>query len=154
MLPIPMNELMQQNFKAVGMDIDFDVVEWGAMLVGVRSPPTSPQSHGVDGINISLHFTDPGAMFRYYSSDSFAPNGFNWGQFSTPELDKKLRAAQATLDVNQQMKLLAEAHSIVVDEAAWLFIVHDLNPRAMNKKVTGFKPAQSWSQDFTQITMA
>jgi len=26
MMPIPMNEFMQQNFKAVGMDIDFDVV--------------------------------------------------------------------------------------------------------------------------------
>ncbi len=33
MLPIPMNEFMQQNFKAVGMDVDFDVVEWGTMLV-------------------------------------------------------------------------------------------------------------------------
>ena len=52
------------------------------------------------------------------------------------------------------MELLHKAHAIVVDEAPWLYIVHDLNPRAMNKKVTGFKPAQSWSQDFTQITMA
>ncbi len=38
MLPIPMNEFMQQNFNAVGIDIDFDVVEWGTMLVAVRSP--------------------------------------------------------------------------------------------------------------------
>ncbi len=44
--------------------------------------------------------------------------------------------------------------AIVVDGAPWLFIVHDLNPRAMSKKVTGFKPAQSWYQDFTQISMA
>jgi hypothetical protein len=50
-------------------------------------------------------------------------------------------------------KLLAQAHAIVVDEAPWLFIVHDLNPRAMSKKVTGFHPAQSWYQDFTQISM-
>ena len=32
-----MNEFMQQNFKAVGMDIDFDVVEWGTMLVAIRN---------------------------------------------------------------------------------------------------------------------
>jgi hypothetical protein len=32
--------------------------------------------------------------------------------------------------------------------------VHDLNPRALSKKVVGFKPAQSWYQDFTQISMA
>ena len=51
-------------------------------------------------------------------------------------------------------ELLAQAHAMVVDGAPWLFIVHDLNPRAMSKKVTGFKPAQSWYQDFTQISMA
>ena len=51
------------------------------------------------------------------------------------------------------MKLLGEAHSILVDEAAWLYICHDLNPRAMSTSVKNFRPAQSWSQDFTQITM-
>ena len=71
MMPIPMNEFMQQNFKAVGMDIDFDVVEWGTMLVAIRNAPTAPQSHGVDGVNISLSFTDPSSMFRYYAIDSF-----------------------------------------------------------------------------------
>jgi hypothetical protein len=32
--------------------------------------------------------------------------------------------------------------------------VHDLNPRALSPKVTNFHPAQSWSQDFTQISMS
>ena len=41
----------------------------------------------------------------------------------------------------------------MVDEAPWLFIVHDLNPRAMSKKVKGFNPAQSWYQDFTSISI-
>jgi hypothetical protein len=50
--------------------------------------------------------------------------------------------------------LLAQAHGLVVDDAPWLWIVHDLNPRAMSKKVQNFHPAQSWFQDFTQITMA
>jgi hypothetical protein len=33
-------------------------------------------------------------------------------------------------------------------------ICHDLNPRAMSKRVLNFHPARSWSRDFTQITMA
>jgi hypothetical protein len=28
---------------------------------------------------------------------------------------------------------LTQAHPIVVDKAPWLFIVHDLNPRAMSQ---------------------
>ena len=154
MMPIPMNEFMQQNFKAAGMDIDFDVVEWGTMLVAIRNAPTAPQSHGVDGVNISLSFTDPSSMFRYYAIDSFSPTNYNWGHWSNQEFTDLVRKAQATFSADEQMELLQKAHAIVVDEAPWLYIVHDLNPRAMNKKVTGFKPAQSWSQDFTQITMA
>jgi peptide/nickel transport system substrate-binding protein len=154
MMPIPMNEFMQQNFKNVGMDIDFDVVEWGTMLVAIRSDPKSTQSHGVDGVNISLSFTDPSSMFRYYAKDSFSPVNYNWGHWDNQEATGLLKQASATFDKAEQDQLLARAHAIIVDEAPWLFIVHDLNPRAMSKKVTGFKPAQSWSQDFTQISMA
>jgi peptide/nickel transport system substrate-binding protein len=153
MMPIPMNEFMQQNLKAVGMDIEFDVVEWGTMLVAVRSDPKATQSHGVHGINISLSFTDPSSMFRYYASDSFSPVNYNWGHWDNAEATALLRKAQATFDPEEVTRLLADAHSIVVDQAPWLFIVHDLNPRALNKKVTGFKPAQSWYQDFTQISI-
>jgi peptide/nickel transport system substrate-binding protein len=154
MVPIPMNEFMQQNFKAVGMDIDFDVVEWGTMLVAIRNAPTAPQSHGDDGVNISLSYTDPSSMFRYYATDSFSPVNYNWGHWANEEATALLRKAQATFNPAEQTELLAKAHAIVVDEAPWLFIVHDLNPRALSAKVQGFKPAQSWYQDFTQITMA
>ncbi|HYZ23659.1 MAG TPA: ABC transporter substrate-binding protein [Rhodopila sp.] len=153
MVPIPMNEFMQQNFAAVGMDIDFDVVEWGTMLVAVRSDPAAPQSHGDNGINISLSFTDPSSMFRYYAKDSFSPTNYNWGHWDNAEASDLLRKAQATFNKDEQTALLAKAHAIVVDQAPWLFIVHDLNPRALSKRVTGFRPAQSWYQDFTQISM-
>jgi ABC-type transport system substrate-binding protein len=154
MVPLPMNEFMQENFKAVGMDIDFDVVEWGTMLVAVRSAPSAPQSHGDDGVNISLSWVDPSTMFRYYAEDSFSPTNYNWGHFASDEATALLKQAQASFDPEQQAKLLAAAHTIVVDQAAWLFIVHDLNPRAMSKKVQNFVPVQSWFIDFTQISMA
>lgn len=153
MVPIPMNELMQQNFAAVGMEIDFDVVEWGTMLVAIRNVPGSTPTHGVDAINISLSYTDPSSMFRYYASESASPVNYNWGHFKNDTLDDLLRKAQSVFDAEEQTKLLAQAHAIVVDEAPWLFIVHDQNPRGLAKKVKNFQPAQSWYQDFTQITI-
>lgn len=153
MMPIPMNEFMQQNFKAVGIDIEFDVVEWGTMLVAIRNNPTAPQSHGVHGINISLSYTDPSSMFRYYATDSFAPTNYNWGHWKNDECTELLRKAQATFSADEQLALLQKAHAIVVDECPWLYIVHDLNPRGLSKKVQGFQPAQSWYQDFTKIQM-
>jgi peptide/nickel transport system substrate-binding protein len=154
MLPIPMNEFVQQNMKAVGIELEFDVVEWGTMLVGIRSDPHATQSHGVHGINISLSSVDPSTMFRYYAIDSFSPTNFNWGHFANEEATALLRKAQSTFDAAEQTRLLGEAHAIVVDQAAWLFMCHDLNPRAMSKKVQGFQPVQSWFVDLTTVSLA
>ncbi len=154
MLPIPMNEFMQQNFAAVGMQIDFDVVEWGTMLVAIRSDPKASQSHGDQGINISLSSVDPSTMFRYYAKDSFSPTNYNWGHWDDAAGDRPAEKGAGQLRSGEQTKLLAQAHGQIVDQAPWLFIVHDLNPRAMSKKVQGFIPVQSWFVDFTQISMA
>jgi peptide/nickel transport system substrate-binding protein len=40
---------------------------------------------------------------------------------------------------------------LIVDEAPWVWIVHDLKSRAMSAKVKGFQPVQSWFQDFTSV---
>jgi peptide/nickel transport system substrate-binding protein len=45
-------------------------------------------------------------------------------------------------------------HEIVVEDGGRVFIVHDLNPRALSPRVKGFVQAQSWFQDLTPITVA
>ena len=67
--------------------------------------------------------------------------------------DGLLQQAQRTFDPTVRDRILAEAHALVVDEAPWVWIAHDLDRRAMSAKVKGFHPAQSWSQDFTSISM-
>ena len=52
------------------MELEFEVVEWGTMLVAIRSAPSTPQAMGVDAINSSLSFTDPSTLYRYYHSES------------------------------------------------------------------------------------
>lgn len=53
-----------------------------------------------------------------------------------------------------QDAILAQIHTRVVDEALFLFVAHDLNPRAMSRKVRGFVQARNWSQDLTPISLA
>jgi hypothetical protein len=38
---------------------------------------------------------------------------------------------------------------MLVEEAPWIFVVHDLNPRALSPKVKGFVHPQSWFVDLT-----
>jgi hypothetical protein len=46
---------------------------------------------------------------------------------------------------------LAQLHTRIVDQAMWIWVVHDLNPRALGPKVTGYVEAQSWFQDLTPV---
>lgn len=153
MLPLPMNEFLQQTLAQCNINIDFEVVEWGTMLVAFRNDPTGPQSLGVDAMNISLVSSDISQMARWFWSANMAPNGSNWGHFQNAEYDKllgEIQVASGDADVSAKVKRLNE---IVVDEAPWLWIVHDLNARAMSDKVTGFVSAQSWFQDFTPVDL-
>ena len=68
------------------------------------------------------------------------------------EVVDKLRAYYG-FDKAEQTKALSDAHTYAVDQALWIWIVHDLNPRAMSPKVKGFVQSQSWFQDLTTITM-
>ena len=61
-----------------GFDISFEVVEWGAMLVALRYPPTSQQALGSDAMNISLPpSTYISQMALYFVSSNLPPKGCN-----------------------------------------------------------------------------
>jgi ABC-type transport system substrate-binding protein len=153
MLPIPMNEFLQQNLKPLGFDLAFDVVDWGMMIIARRNLASAPMSHRDDALNNSLNWPDPQAIGRLFQGQYIPPNGGNWGSYTNPKVEKLLNEAYASFDEKTMNELIAKAHAIIVDDAPWLFVVHDLNPRAMSPKVKGFVPAQSRFRDFTHVTI-
>jgi peptide/nickel transport system substrate-binding protein len=153
MQPLPMNEFLQQSLKQCGFDVTFEVVEWGAMLVAYRNHPTSPAVKGVDAINISLVASDVSQMSRWFHQGNFAPNGSNWGHWKTPTAEAAWNKIDHATDPKEMEAQIRIVHEQLVDDAPWLWIVHDLNPRAMSKRVRGFVSAQSWFQDLTRVDM-
>jgi ABC-type transport system substrate-binding protein len=154
MLPLPMNEYLQENLKqACNINIEFEVVEWTVLLNSARQVPDSPNLRGSMAINVSSPSSDVGIMARYFSSANFAPNGFNFEQWKDEEFDSALATLAESSDPETIRKSYRKAHERLVDNPPWLFIVHDLNPRAMSKKVQGFVSAQSWFLDMSLVSM-
>src|SRR5690606_38186591 len=153
MQPLPMNEFLQQTLSECWFDISFEVVEWGTILVALRSDPVGPQALGADAMNISLVSSDISQMARWFWSANFTPPGSNWGHWKNEEFDTLLTNIQNSTDPTLMQKSLPRLNEILVDDAPWLWVVHDLNPRAMTKNVKGFVSAQSWFQDFTSVTV-
>jgi peptide/nickel transport system substrate-binding protein len=154
MLPLPMNEYLQQNLKdACGVEVDYDVVEWQVLLTAGRATPDSPSLQGAMALNISSPSSDPGVMARYFSSANFAPNGFNFEQWKDDLFDQALKSIEVETDPKVITAAYREANERLVDNPPWLFIVHDLNPRAMSPKIKGFVSPQSWFVDLTLVGM-
>ena len=153
MLPLAMNELVQKNLKDVGIDVDLQPIEWNSLTQRFRSGFTG-ENAGLNAWNISWNFVEPFSAFgRFFHSKSVPPTSVNTMPFINPEADKLLDEAERTFDLAKQDAILAKLHELVVDEAPWIFIVHDLNPRAMSAKVKGFVPPQSWFVDLTQVSV-
>jgi peptide/nickel transport system substrate-binding protein len=142
MQPLTMNEAVQQNLKEVGIDIAFEVIEWNALLGIWRDGAKAPSNRGVTAINISYGAADPYSGFvRFLKTDLAPPVANNWGYFSDPDYDAVIDRLNETFDPTAQDALVAELHGKVVEDALFLFIAHDLNPRAMSRKVRGFVQA-------------
>jgi ABC-type transport system substrate-binding protein len=154
MLPLQMNEYMQQNLKDAFFDVEFEVVEWQALLDLWRAGAKAPQVKGAHGVNVSYQIMDPfNAITRFLRSDLAPPAGVNFGFFSDPEYDKLLREAQLAFDPKERDAALAKVHTKMVDDASFIWVVHDVAPRAMSKKVKGFVQAKNWFQNLSGITM-
>jgi ABC-type transport system substrate-binding protein len=82
-----------------------------------------------------------------------APNGANWGGYSNPKVDELALRAFATFDEAERDKLVAQIHETTSADAVRVFIVSDLNPRALSPKLSGFVQARSWFQDITPVAV-
>ncbi|ANN68649.1 ABC transporter substrate-binding protein [Bordetella bronchialis] len=152
MQPLPMNEFVQENLKAVGFDVELEVMEWEALRARRRAGSDAPENKGVDGINNSFGYWDPDiGLIGTSWSRMRPPAGYNWGGFSDKQADELAAKAKVEFDPKKQDALLAQLHARIVDQAMWIWVVHDLNPRALAPNVKGFVQAQSWFQDLTPV---
>ncbi len=152
MQPGPMNDFIQDNYRDVGVNLEFQVLEWEVLRGRRRAGAAAPENKGIDGLNNSWGFWDPDiGMVTAAWSIMKPPAGFNWGGFNDPVADALCQQAKLAFVPAEQNRILAKLHSYLVDQAMWIWVVHDLNPRALGPKVEGFVEAQSWYQDLTPV---
>ena len=154
MQPMPMNEALQQFLKEIGIEITFEVFDWNTLLAIWRDGAGAASNRGISAINISFTAIDPfTAMIRFLRSNLTPPTGNNWGGFNDPGYDAVIDRVMSEFDPVKQDQVVGELHKKIVDDALFLFVAHDLNPRAMSRRVQGFVQARSWFQDLTPIRM-
>lgn len=154
MLPLPMNEFIQQSLAECFFDVELDVIEWNTLFTNWRKGAKDESARGSHATNVTYAAMDPFfAMIRFLDSKMAPPVSNNWGFNNDPEYDKLVAAVRVAFDPAERDKALAALHERSVDEAAFLFVAHDVGPRAMSPKIKGFVQPKSWFVDFSTMTM-
>lgn len=150
MWPVQMNEFIQQNLKAVGIDVKIETIEWQALINQyIAGFPTDRE---LGAINISLAPVSPNT-FDSFITAAIPPRGWNVSEYSNPEVDKLFELASTTFDEAESDKYLSQITAIINEDAPWIYVVHDLNLRALAPNIKGFIQPQSWFADLTTISI-
>ena len=154
MQPIPMNEYLQQALKECYFDVELDVIEWNTLITNWRAGSKDPTSRGAHATNVSFAAMDPFfAMVRFTSSKTVPPVSNNWGYFVSAEMDELIAKARTTFTSKERDEALAKLHARIVEEAPFLWVAHDVGPRAMSKKIKNYVQPKSWFVDLAPVTM-
>ena len=153
MQPLPMNELVKAQLEDVGFQVDLKVMDWNSLIeVGRSGVDKYPE---IDGYNGSRALLDPlSALIKPVWKFHWAPAGSNWGHYYNPDVEALVNEILNEFDPAKRLVLLTKLHEKENDEALMIWVVHDLNPRALSPKLSGFVQAQNWFQDLTPIRVA
>jgi len=154
MMPLPMNEYLQQALADCYFDVQFDVIEWNTLINNWRRGAKDASANGSNAVNVTYAAMDPFfALVRFLQSSMAPPVSNNWGYINNPEFDALVTKARQTFDPAARDAVLAELHAASVDDAAFLYVGHDVAPRAMSRKVKGFVQPKSWFVDFSPVSL-
>ena len=152
MQPLPMNEYVQESLRQCFFDVEFDVLEWNTLFTNWRRGAKDPTANGAHAINVSFAAMDPFfAMVRFSSTGAFPPVSNNWGFFGNDEIDAIIAEARNSFDAESRDAALAKLHARIVDEAPFVWIAHDVGPRAMSPRVKNVVQPKSWFIDIAPM---
>ena len=154
MQPLTMNEFLQEALRACYFDVQLEVGEWNAVFNNWREGARSPNARGANATNVSFAAMDPFfAMVRFVSTATQPPVSNNWGYFSNPEFDAIITTARTTFDGPGRDAALAKLHARIVEEAPFLWVAHDVGPRALSARVKGVVQPRSWFIDIATMSL-
>ena len=148
-IPVPMMEYISENLrKNLNVRLKLETYEWQS-YIQMRSKGAED---GVGGMFFSFSLDEGWEMEGNWVTESQAPNGLNLGWYSNPQVDQLVARAAKTLDEPERVKIYRQAQRIgVLDDVAWLLVVHDTEPKAYRKELQHFVRPPAWVWSYNKV---
>ena len=131
--PVEMSTVIQSNLAAVGVKASLKTFEWGSYLGKLRS-----DAPAMFALSWFLKSADPDLSLYplFFSKNSPLPNRSN---YNNPEVDQLLVQARQVADRGKRAELDRRAQRVIVEDAPWIFVDHEIQVVATRAGVKGFK---------------
>lgn len=136
---------IQSQLKEIGVKVELQQVDAGWTTEALAGPSFDMYMFG--GGNYAL---DSWNVYTIVSCGTFFPNGGNNVRFCDPELDAKIKEADATADEAQREKLYGEAAKIDNEQVPYLWLYSPGGLWAVSDKIEGFTPLSPTGGGFWQ----
>ncbi|MEV7117390.1 ABC transporter substrate-binding protein [Kitasatospora griseola] len=145
LLPVPITEALQRDLAAVGIKVEIRTTDW-TTLIGAEAK--GQVALGSDAIAQSTTLFQSEALLPLFVGSN---SPFWTGHYASPAVDGLIAAAAAEPDRAARQTDYRSALRKVTEDAPWLFVVNDRNPRALAPTVHGLVQPQSWFLDLTTV---
>ena len=125
--------VLQQGLKEIGIELDIQVLEWGAYL-----EKTAAGEHDmfILGWSNSTGDADYGLYALFHSSQHGDPG--NRSFYTSTKVDGLLESGRREADQTKRLNIYKEAIQLISEDSPMAFVLHPSNLVGVDKKVSGF----------------
>lgn len=132
---------VQRDLQKIGIKVQLRKFEWVTYL-GLWAKGMADDV-GMDEIGWGM--STPAWVGLVTECANAGPNGQNSGYYCNPKVDALLNQALMTKDQSKARDLYQQANRLLMNDAAYVPVVDDLQPTMLSPKVHGFvNPPEDW----------
>jgi peptide/nickel transport system substrate-binding protein len=125
--------VMQQQWKAIGVDATPKIEEWNAFLSRIT------ETHDFEMFLVGFSWGIDPDQTTMWASQSYN-GGFNMGKYANTQVDQLLAQGLTELDIAKRKALYVQMQNILMDELPNVVLAFPQQLAAVNKRVKNFFP--------------
>ncbi|MDB4896103.1 MAG: extracellular solute-binding protein family 5 [Firmicutes bacterium] len=134
--------ILQQEFKALGMDVSMEAYEFGTWVQEVRDTRSGPKMSQAYVVWMTPE-PEPDGIYAYFHSSN-AEKGSDFNVFRNQEVDKLLDEARTSADQGKRKQDYFRIQEILQDEAARHFLFYPEDIFAVKSNLKGIKVSEPY----------
>jgi peptide/nickel transport system substrate-binding protein len=130
---IPTAQVLQSQWKKVGIDLQLQQLEWAAVL--------KAQQDGTFDLNLTFNTNRPDP--DTYLSVGHSKFVQNWGKYNNPQMDALIEKGRSTTDLATRKQVYADVQRLFATEVPSLYLYVIKNYEPARSYVRGYIPMSS-----------